>query len=147
MGKPTDRTVRFDPPRPMTERETEILALMLAGDDPQLETLRAQAAVAMVRSMCGCGCATIDLECEALDAGPVAEPARFQRHATRRTWGDAEDADPCDVILFVVEGRLASLELVWYERPIGTFPPASDLEVLASPPYRDCHEGRPPRGL
>ena len=37
------------------------------------------------------------------------------------------------MILLVDEGRLESLELAWYERPIGTFAPATDLEVLANP--------------
>jgi hypothetical protein len=135
MGESTDRTVRFDPPRPMTERETEILALMLAGDDPALQPLRAQASVARVRSMCGCGCATIDFDfdSDAQGALPASPVARFQVHASSRESLAAAGADPWGVILFVDGGRLASLELVWYERPIGTFPPATDLEALADP--------------
>jgi len=133
MGEPTDRTVRFESPRPMTERETEILALLLAGDDSRLEPLRAQAAAAMVRSGCGCGCATIDFDLDARGALPASPVARFQLHASSRESLGAAGADPWGAILFVDEGRLASLELVWYERPIDTFPTAADLEVLADP--------------
>lgn len=129
-----DGSVRFVPPRPMTKRETEILALMLAGDDPALQPLRAQAAAAMVRSGCGCGCATIDFDLDPQGALPASPVARFQLHASSREPVDAAGSDPWGVILFVDKGRLASLELVWYERPIGTFPPAADLEVLASAP-------------
>ena len=135
MGKSTDRSVRFDPPRPMTPREAEVLALMLARNDAALEALRAQASVARVRSMCGCGCATIDFDFDfdAQGALPAAPVARFQLHASSRESLAAAGADPWGVILFVDEGRLASLELVWYVRPIGTFPPATDLEALADP--------------
>ncbi len=133
MGQSADRTVSLDPPRPMTEREAEVLALMLAGDDPALEPLRAQAAVALVSSGCGCGCATIDFDLDGQGALPASPVSRFQLHACSRESPGVAGADPWGVILFVDEGRLASLELVWYERPIGTFPPATDLEVLANP--------------
>jgi hypothetical protein len=117
----------------MTERETEILAPMLDGDDPALKPLRAQAAGAMVRSGCGCGCATIDFDPGALETLPSSPVACFQLHATSRESLDAAGADPWGVILFVDEGRLKSLELVWHERPIDRLPPATDLDVLASP--------------
>src|SRR5436309_2398133 len=48
-------------PRPLTDREAEILDFLLTPDFPGRDALRAQANTAKVVGRCSCGCATIDL--------------------------------------------------------------------------------------
>jgi len=48
--------------RPLSEREREILDLLLSLEVPGIAELREQAPTAQVVGMCECGCATIDLD-------------------------------------------------------------------------------------
>jgi hypothetical protein len=108
-------------PRPLTEREADTLAFMLEAEFPGDTALREQAERAIVVEQCTCGCATIDLAIPddlpvAVDAPPVP---MVQTHAR-----DMEER-PVGLLLFVRDGRLSSLEIVWYDESqmTGEFPP------------------------
>jgi hypothetical protein len=107
-------------PRPLTGREAETLEFMLSAGFPGDVALREQAAHAMVIEQCTCGCATIDFGLDA-DA-PVAAELRGAPLVQTR----ARDMDerPASLMLFVRDGRLASLEIVWYDESqmTGEFP-------------------------
>ncbi len=107
-------------PRPLTGREAEILEFMLSAAFPGNEVLREQASSALVLEQCTCGCATIDLGLEA-DA-PVAP--EIQGAPLIQTRARDMDEHPVALMLFVRDGRLSSLEIVWYDESqmTGEFP-------------------------
>lgn len=47
-------------PRPLTIRERDVLAALLAADFPSAAHLHKQAAEVLVVGVCGCGCPSID---------------------------------------------------------------------------------------
>jgi hypothetical protein len=107
-------------PRPLTDREAETLEFMLSAAFPGNEVLREQASRALVVEQCTCGCATIDLGLQS-DA-PVAP--EIQGAPLIQTRARDMDAHPAGLMLFVRDGRLSSLEIVWYDESqiIGEFP-------------------------
>jgi hypothetical protein len=121
----------FVEPRSLTQRETEILAFLLTAEFPGAEKLRQQAATAQVVGRCDCGCATVYL---AVDPSlPVANEVT-QSHAVEAV-GETpgEDKPPREVIMFVSDGRLSSIEIVWYgDAPIAEFPPADEFKSPAA---------------
>lgn len=98
-------------PRPMTGREAETLEFMLSAGFPGNEVLREQASRALVIEQCTCGCATIDFGLES-DA-PVAP--EIQGAPLVQTRARDMDEHPVGLMLFVRDGRLSSLEIVWYD--------------------------------
>jgi hypothetical protein len=107
-------------PRPLTRREAEILEFMLSAGFPGNEVLREQASRALVIEQCTCGCATIDFGLET-DA-PVAP--EIQGAPLVQTRAREMDEHPAALMLFVRDGRLSSLEIVWYDESqmTGEFP-------------------------
>ena len=109
-------------PRPLDERERAVLNHLLAGDFPGSAELRRQAESAVVTGKCPCGCATIDL---AVDAS--AAPAHVERNVPVESLSREADP-PFEILLFVENGRLSSLEIVTYaDEPIRSFPPPAAL--------------------
>ena len=119
-------------PRALTDREREVLLLLLPPEGfADVDVYRAQVDGATVTGMCYCGCATVDL---AVDPGV----ARAAFVGTPLLPIEARGHDPSDprlpveIILFAGEGRLDSLEIVYYgDTPPSEFPAARDLEPLA----------------
>jgi hypothetical protein len=107
-------------PRPLTGREAETLEFMLSAGFPGDEVLREQAARALVIEQCTCGCATIDfgLESDAPVAPEIQGAPLIQARARDM------DEHPVELMLFVRDGRLSSLEIVWYDESqmTGEFP-------------------------
>jgi hypothetical protein len=105
--------------------ETRVLDACLAGDDPTLAVLRAQAQAATVarREHTGDGVRTYF---DVPQACPAIEP-----EAMNFTDVDLEVAgieDGASVSLWIIRGRLAFLEVVAYD---GTWPVAPELRGLA----------------
>ena len=107
-------------PRPLTGREAETLEFMLSAAFPGNEVLREQSSRAMVVEQCTCGCATIDFELTG--NAPVAP--EIQGAPLVQTRAKDMDAHPAGLMLFVRDGRLSSLEIVWYDESqmTGEFP-------------------------
>jgi hypothetical protein len=100
-----------------------------------VEILRAQAATVVVVRECGCSCATIDLGVDPSvpDADGVREPNAVEAHGRPRSDG----RPPPDLILFVRDGRLASLEIVSYPDAVfDEFPPPADANAGSRPVRR-----------
>ena len=119
-------------PRPLTDREADTLAFMLSADFEGGAALREQASRAVVVEQCTCGCATIDLAIPddapaAVDPPPVPV---LQTHARDM------DARPVGLLLFVRDGRLSSLEIVWYDESqmTGEFPDPGFWAPPTAPP-------------
>ena len=116
-------------PRPLTNHERATLEFVLSVDDPRVDPLRDQADSAIVESMCGCGCATINLRVD----HSIGTPSTFGSPAIqafkRGMLDGASDAEPYELLLFLDDGWLGSLELVWYgEEPIPVFPATATFE-------------------
>jgi hypothetical protein len=128
-------------PRPLTEREADTLAFMLSAEFPGDAALRGQVERAVVVEQCTCGCATIDLAIPddaavAVDASPAPV---VQTHARDM------DEHPVGLLLFVRDGRLASLEIIWYDESqmTGEFP---DPGFWAPPTAQQAAGGEPVDG-
>ncbi len=115
-----------DKPRPLTEREAATLDLMLAVDDSRLDPLRQQANAVTATRGCTCGCATINFDVDRALASHAVGLCSPVTLAWRRVPFDTDEF--CNVILFIKDGWLSSLELGWLETPIPEFPPASEFE-------------------
>jgi hypothetical protein len=101
------------PPRPLRPDESAALSYLLAADFPGAEDLRRQAEVVSVVGDLGDCCPTIEFRVDA-DAAPqatVAEPVPVEARSRR---GPARE-----LLLFVRDGWLTSLELVHYEEEPG----------------------------
>ncbi|HEX3979458.1 MAG TPA: hypothetical protein VHW96_24510 [Solirubrobacteraceae bacterium] len=98
-------------PRPLTGREAETLEFMLSPGFPGNEVLRDQASRAVVIEQCTCGCATIDF---GLESGAPVAP-EIQGAPLVQTRARDMDEHPVALMLFVRDGRLSSLEIVWYD--------------------------------
>jgi hypothetical protein len=128
---PTDTSgVATGYPRPLTDRERATLEFVLSVDDPRAEPLRAQAHTALVESVCACGCATITLRVDR----STGMPSTFRSpaiNAFKQGMLDGPlDAEPYELLLFLDDGWLGSLELVWYgDKPIPDFPELSTFEA------------------
>lgn len=116
------RAMTEDRTRPMTPEERALLDFLLTDAIPDVATLRAQAADAMMTGSCSCGCPTVDLApaggAPSWDAGRVI--GRVAASAfSRPGWPQAQ------LLLHVVDGRLAELELVDVDAsgPHQVFPP------------------------
>jgi hypothetical protein len=100
---------------------------VLSTDFAGVPELREQAAEATVTATCPCGCPSVTLH---VPGGPPASACR-SRLAPAEARRAPDDELPTDVILFLDDGRLAGLELVWYsDAPPTSWPPAGELRLL-----------------
>ena len=121
-----------------TEREREILDLLLSVEGAGVAELRAQAETAEVVGQRPCGCATIDLAVDRARAPRSPPRSRVPIDATT-PFVDDESAhrSPLDLLLFLDDGWLHSVEVVYYgEVPPAEFPAPSafDKPVLRERP-------------
>jgi hypothetical protein len=113
--------------RPFTEKERELLEFMLSVDFPGRDELKTQAGCAEVDWECDCGCGTFTVELKESCARAASyEPIPVEAYR-----------EGLDVLLFVREGYLSSLEIVDYldVRPL-TFPSPKELKLWVPPPQR-----------
>jgi hypothetical protein len=110
--------VRLQEPRDLTETEARTVRALLALEFPGVVELRAQLSHARVVGRCDCGCPTVDLlVSEAAPRSPVETRARLA--PVEGLVAADEEGLPGEIILFVDDGRLSSLEYVSYslQRP------------------------------
>jgi hypothetical protein len=108
-------------------REAEVLSFLLEPEFPGVEALRRQAETARVVRQCECGCATIDLATD--PAAPAAEGVREPNVVEARGRARDDGRPPPELILFVRDGRLSSVEIVSYDEPIfDVFPAPEEFE-------------------
>jgi hypothetical protein len=120
-------------PRPLTAREAETLRFMLSPADPRLVCLREQAGVAVVTGKCPCGCATIDLSVDRAKASGASGLCHAAINARTPKFDPA--LGPKELIVFLEEGWLNSLEVVYYsDQPPHEFPAIDDFD----PPRLAC---------
>ncbi len=109
-------------PRPLADDERAVLDRLLSESFPGVERLREQADRLQVVGRCDCGCPTIYFQIPpAMPSDAVAHPAPVE--------GRVETADPpADVLLFVRNGALSTLEYVCYgDNAPGSWPPAAQI--------------------
>ncbi len=99
-------------PRPLTVSERSILDLMLSLDFEGVEELRRQALNVLVTGRCSCGCPTIDLA-----TSPDSNRSRIADSTSpvQARVDHGEGHAPGEFILFLNDGRLSSLEYVYYD--------------------------------
>lgn len=101
--------------RPLTSREQEVLRYLLSFEPPPhlADTHRAligQIEFARVTGQCDCGCATVDLSVDQSRARRAAGPDLVGPYSEAR-----HITEPRDLLLFVQDGWLLSLEIVDYD--------------------------------
>lgn len=111
--------------RAISDREAVTLAFMLAVEDARLEPLRRQADVLTVVWECTCGCATVNFE---VDRSRSSAAEGLCSPVTEAVNRDRDTDELAELILFLEDGWLSSLETVWYSKPIPEFPPLSEFE-------------------
>jgi hypothetical protein len=112
--------------RPLTGSERSTLDLMLSMEFEGVEALRKQSLTVLVSGRCGCGCPTIDLTTSPeVERSPIVDLVSPVQGRVEHGEGRA----PGELILFLDEGRLSSLEYVYYE-DIPTSWPDIDRVVL-----------------
>jgi hypothetical protein len=107
------------------------LDFLLSADFEGAAQLREQARTAVVTGLCPCGCPTFNVAVDHARCAPakVIEPIPVEAAST-----GPFDESPLQLLLFVKEGWLESVELVWYgDQALQEFPP---VESFASPVHR-----------
>jgi len=115
---------QFTQPRQLAPRERELLDFLLTAEFPGKESLREQSKVVEAVGECDCGCGTVDL----------VVPQNEARPAVLRQIPVEAHGKGVEVLLFVRDGFLASLEIVDYSdaRPL-SYPKPTDLELWVPP--------------
>jgi hypothetical protein len=115
--------------RPLNEPEQEMLDALLAPDFAGAAALRVQVADARVVGGCDCGCPTINIE-----VARSLPPAEVNRRPLTPYEGHVRplgDEPPGEIILFVRDGYLDSLEYVWYgENPPTEWPHRERVDLI-----------------
>jgi hypothetical protein len=99
-----------DFPRPLNERELEVLEHLFTLDFPGRDALRAQVPHVTVVAACPCGCPTRDYAVDR-DRAAAADVVAYD---VANAMVESGPGVPGEVILFVRDGYLWSLELVDY---------------------------------
>jgi hypothetical protein len=108
-------------PRPLSAREVETLRFMLSVADERLDPLREQIEAVAVAGKCSCGCATIYLAVDRARARQA--PGLCSPVADSRTRDVDARYGPFELILFLDDGWLESLEIAYYaNQPPPEFP-------------------------
>ncbi len=124
MSNPGPSIIRFTPPRPLTERERSVLDFLLSVDFPGVEELREQAKHVLAEAKLSYD-PTIHLVVDHEKAKPAKVVTTVPVEANSKVSGP----DLVSILLFVHDGWLSSLELVWYEENIpDEFPAPEELE-------------------
>ena len=115
-------------PRDLRAAERAVLERLLTRDFDGSDDLKAQTASVQVVGHCGCGCPTIDLapSSEAQAASALAE-LRLAPVEGRTT---VADGLPGEILLFLENGRLSSLEYVYYGEVPSSWPDPAGIDLV-----------------
>jgi hypothetical protein len=124
--------VRLSRPRRVSANERSILDTLLAPEFPGVQALRDQLDGVTVVGLCDCGCPTIDFNVPRVSSDEslraTGTPTPYQGIAS------SLDGEPVgDIILFVDDGHLASLEYVAHAGPPPDAWPPIELVSLIGP--------------
>jgi hypothetical protein len=126
----TDGMTVYDP-RPLTQAESAVLALLLEVEFPAVDALRVQASSAAVVGGCDCGCPSIAFTVP--DDAPLALGLTSRLAPVEGVVSPQDDSVPGEIILFVDDGRLSYLEYVYYDAPPTEWPALDRISVGAQP--------------
>lgn len=113
-------------PRPLRTEEQEMLMFLLEGDFPGADILRLQVEHTTVDTRCGCGCPSIGLS---VDQARAPSAVFHDQIPVEALSVSEEPTDPA-VLLFVRDGYLEDLELMWLsDVPPSTWPDLKSLKV------------------
>jgi hypothetical protein len=116
--------VRIDP-RPISASEQAVLDHVLGGGSPEALRLRQQVPSLVAVARCDCGCPTIEFDTPGAASDAVSFPLDVEGQVLGR-----DDEPPVDILVFVRDGRLSSLELVSYGDGTPSEWPPVDLIAL-----------------
>ena len=123
-----DCGVGFEP-RSLTDDEYRVLDLILAATFEGVEPLRAQSRDVRVVGRCACGCPSIDLAVSADSRRSIRDDGLVP---VELNIAPLAEEPPGQVILFVRDGELSYLELVFYEdRPPTGWPASHRLSLVS----------------
>jgi hypothetical protein len=129
---------RFDPPRPLTQWEREMLDMITCISFPGHEALRRQIDHTRVEGQCGCGCLTSDL---VVESNPEYRLGDRRQGAIYDLYGRDMDGMTMYAILFVRDGYLSMLEVQRADSsPFKRSPDPMrflDTEIAENQPERD----------
>jgi hypothetical protein len=115
-------------PRPLNDDETAVLRFLLQPEFNGVEQLRAQLAGLRVVGKCDCGCPTVDFE---VDANAPASPLAGSLSPVEARVSPEADEPVGDLILFIKNGRLSSMEYVFYtDKPPLRWPSPDRLSTM-----------------
>jgi hypothetical protein len=122
--------VKVDPPRLLNDDERAVLSLLLQPEFSGVEELRRQVAGLRVIWQCDCGCPTINFQI----AGD-APSAAFSEVSPVELRVSPEGGEPTgDIILFLKNAQLSSLEYVYYtDQPPDRWPMRDRLSTFELP--------------
>ena len=121
----TDAASQDEYPRPLTDREAEILDFLLGIDEHRLAPLRGQARTAVVAGTCACRCATINLAVDRDSGSPANLCSPVVSADSRATSG----RPAVGLLLFLDEGWLSLLEIWYIDAPPAEFPAATVFDT------------------
>jgi hypothetical protein len=114
-------------PRPLTSDEHAVLDLLLSANFDGATDLRAQARDATVVGRCDCGCPTVDLDVP--DTAPAADLLGRVYPVEGRVTTHGDEA-PGEILVFLKDGRLDSLEYVYYDLVPTSWPPIDRIVTV-----------------
>ncbi len=118
-------------PRPLTQAESAVLALLLEVEFLGVDALRVQASSAAVVGGCDCGCPSIAFMVP--DDLPLALRLTSRLAPTEGLVHPQDGNLPGEILLFVDDGRLSYLEYVYYDARPAEWPALDRISVRAHP--------------
>lgn len=114
--------------RPLTDAERGVLAVLLEPEFDGVRELRQQATALQVVGQCDCGCPTVDLR----TGGPAALALRQRRLSpTEGRVAPQHDEPPGEILLFLEDGRIVSMEYVYYtDQPPAAWPDLHRVTIV-----------------
>ena len=122
--------MKLDQARPLTSAEEAILRSLLSPDFPGAKELRAQIQEVRVIASCDCGCPTIDLDVPT-SVARASVPTTRNRTPYEGDVRGPEGESIADIMVFINDGRLSSLEYVTHQEPAPrTWPEVADVALV-----------------